>query len=160
MRFRPCLSLIIALLVLVPEARAAEMVMVAGEDAVSWTPAPPSLPKGSEISIIAGDPDKPGPFTLRLRFPPDYVIAPHTHATDESVTLLSGSVMHDMGETIDKERGKLFKKGAFLYLPAKMPHSLWTTSEGAVIQVSGTGPFGLDYINPDQDPRRMREHKR
>lgn len=156
MSFRIYGTFVLMLAALVPGARASEMVMVANDDAVRWSPAPPSLPKGSEISIIAGDPEKPGPFTLRLRFPTNYVIAPHTHATDESVTVLSGSLVHDMGERIDKGRGKSFQKGAFLYLPAKMPHSLWTTNEPAVIQVSGTGPFGLDYINPSDDPRISR----
>lgn len=155
MSFRRYGAVVLLLNVLVPGARASEMVMVASDAAVKWSPSPPSLPKGSEISIIAGDPDKPGPFTLRLKFPSNYVIAPHTHATDESVTLLSGRLIHDMGESINKERGKSFQKGAFLYLPAKMPHSLWTANEPAIIQVSGTGPFGLDYINLSDDPRKQ-----
>ncbi|WP_331292041.1 MULTISPECIES: cupin domain-containing protein [Methylobacterium] len=135
------------------------MVMVTGDHVVRWRAAPPALPKGSEISLIAGDPDKPGPFTLRLRFPLDYVIAPHTHATDESVTLLSGSLVHDMGRTIDARRGQPLQQGAFLHLPAGMPHALWTRREAAVIQVSGTGPFGLDYIDPSDDPRTTRADK-
>ncbi|KIU37095.1 cupin domain-containing protein [Methylobacterium radiotolerans] len=156
MRLRRSCCLVFLLAGLAPHARAGEMIMVTGDDAVRWRAAPPSLPKGSEISIIAGDPDRPGPFTLRLRFPPDYVIAPHTHATDESVTLLSGNLVHDMGETIDASRGQRLQQGAFLHLPARMPHALWTTREPAVIQVSGTGPFGLDYVNPSDDPRKTR----
>ncbi|MGU3542652.1 cupin domain-containing protein [Methylobacterium sp. A52T] len=159
MRLRQSCCLVLFLACLAPDARAGEMVMVTGEDAVQWRAAPPSLLKGSEISIIAGDPDKPGPFTLRLRFPPNYVIAPHTHATDESVTLLSGTLVHDMGKTIDASRGQSFRQGAFLYLPAKMPHALWTTRDPAVIQVSGTGPFGLDYVNASDDPRKTRSDK-
>lgn len=137
------------------EAAHGGMILLSGEAAVRWVPAPPSLPKGSEISIIMGDPDKPGPFTLRVRIPADTVIAPHTHATDESVTLLSGSLKHDMGETLDKARGKTMERGGFVYLPANMPHALWTSSEPAVVQVSGTGPFGLTYVNPADDPSRQ-----
>jgi hypothetical protein len=33
-----------------------------------------------------------------------------------------------------------------------MPHSLWTGTSAAEIQVNGTGPFGLHYINPADDP--------
>jgi hypothetical protein len=33
-----------------------------------------------------------------------------------------------------------------------MPHSLWMTDEPAELQVNGSGPFGLNYINPDDDP--------
>ncbi|MDR7036600.1 hypothetical protein J2X36_001341 [Methylobacterium sp. BE186] len=37
---------------------------------------------------------------------------------------------------------------------AAEPDALWTDSEPAVLQVSGTGPFGLTYINPADDPSR------
>ncbi|RXF72985.1 cupin domain-containing protein [Hansschlegelia zhihuaiae] len=130
------------------------MITVAGADAVRWTPAPAALPKGIEISVIMGDPDKPGPFALRLRIPAGTVIAPHTHATDETVTLLTGSLVHDMGEKRVESRGEPFAEGGFLYLPANMPHSLWTKGEAAVIQVNGTGPFGLNYVNPADDPSK------
>lgn len=133
-----------------------QMITVSDAAAVQWKPAPAALPKGIEISVIMGDPDKPGPFALRLRIPPATVIAPHTHATDETVTLLDGALVHDMGETRVESRGEPFRKGGFLYLPADMPHSLWTSGEVAVIQVNGTGPFGLNYVNPADDPSKAR----
>ena len=133
-----------------------QMITVPDAAAVQWKPAPAALPKGIEISVIMGDPDKPGPFALRLRIPPSTVIAPHTHATDETVTLLDGALVHDMGETLVESRGEPFGRGGFLYLPAKMPHSLWTKAEEAVIQVNGTGPFGLNYVNPADDPSKAR----
>ena len=156
MSFRACLAAGIALTMCAPVAYACGAIMIGDDDSVKWSPAPADLPKGSEISILAGDPAKPGAFTLRLKLPANYVIAPHTHATDEIVTVLSGSLTHDMGDTIEKHRGKLFKKGGFLSLPAKMPHSLWTSNEPAVIQVTGTGPFGLDYVNPDDNPGKRK----
>lgn len=133
-----------------------QMVTVADAAAVQWKPAPAALPKGIEISVIMGDPDKPGPFALRLRIPPATVIAPHTHATDETVTLLEGALVHDMGEKMVESRGEPFREGGFLYLPALMPHSLWTKDRPAVIQVNGTGPFGLNYVNPADDPSKAR----
>jgi hypothetical protein len=33
-----------------------------------------------------------------------------------------------------------------------MPHSVSTKGETTVVQVTGTGPFGLDYIDPADDP--------
>ncbi|AWN43420.1 cupin domain-containing protein [Methylobacterium durans] len=131
------------------------MVLVPGEAAVRWSPAPASLPQGIEISVIMGDPEKPGPFTLRVRIPAGTLIAPHTHTADESVTLLSGSLAHDTGDTVDRARGKTMERGGFVFLPLNMAHSLWTSSEPAVVQVSGTGPFGLTYVNPADDPRRQ-----
>ena len=57
---------------------------------MEWGPAPPSLPKGAQLALLAGDPAKPGPFALRVRFPPNSVVAPHWHATDENLTVLDG----------------------------------------------------------------------
>lgn len=128
------------------------MIMLPGESAIQWSQSPPSLPHNTRISVLSGDPAKPGPFVLRLTVPADTVIAPHTHNTPESLTVLSGLIWHDMGKTIDKARGQEMSTGGFVFLPADMPHSLWTASAPAVIEVSGTGPFGLNYINPADDP--------
>lgn len=137
-----------------PVAAMDGMVLVPSSAAVQWGPAPPSLPRGVQLSVLAGDPDKPGPFALRVRIPANVVIAPHTHATAENLTVLSGAIYHDMGETLDRGRGKHVTSGGFLYLPGEMPHSLWTAAEPAELQVVGTGPFGLKYINPADDPSR------
>ena len=44
---------------------------------------------------------KPEPFTIRLQMPDGYKIAPHTHPTDEHVTVLSGTFRAAMGTTWD-----------------------------------------------------------
>src|SRR5215207_275587 len=60
---------------------------------VRWAAAPPSVPKGAEIAVLYGDPSKEGPFAMRLRFPANYRIAPHTHPTHEIVTVISGNFL-------------------------------------------------------------------
>ena len=129
------------------------MVLLKDDAAVAWGPAPASLPKGLRFAVIAGNPDKPGPFTLRIKMPANFVVAPHTHATAENLTVLSGVVFHDMGNTMVRERGRELGAGGFVFLPGETPHSLWTQGAPAEIQVTGTGPFGLHYINPKDDPR-------
>ena len=125
-------------------------------DAVQWQPGPPDLPKGTQIAVLNGDPGKPGPFVLRVKFPPDTVVAPHRHATAENLTILSGEVYHGMGETLDKARGERMGPGGFVFLPGMMPHSVWTAAGEATVQVTGTGPFGLIYVNPEDDPSKAR----
>ena len=132
-----------------------EMILLPSDAAVHWAPAPPSLPKGTKLSVLAGDPGQPGPFVLRVLFPAHTIVAPHTHATAENLTVLSGSIVHDMGGTLDLGHGQQLAAGGFVYLPGGMPHSVWTTAEPAEVQVTGTGPFGLSYINPADDPSRM-----
>ena len=39
-----------------------------------WGAAPPMLPAGAQIAVLAGDPTKAGPYTVRLKFPANYDI--------------------------------------------------------------------------------------
>lgn len=132
----------------------AEMILLPSGAAVPWAPAPASLPKGTKLSVLAGDPAQPGPFVLRVLFPANTTVAPHTHATAENLTVLSGSIVHGMGGTLDRGQGQQLAAGGFVYLPGGMPHSVWTMAEPAEVQVTGTGPFGLNYVNPADDPGR------
>lgn len=135
---------------------AGPMVLVPGEAAVPWQAAPLDLPKGSQIAVLAGDPGKPGPFVLRVKFPPDTVVAPHRHATAENLTVLSGDIYHGMGEKLDKAHGDRLQPGGFVFLPAMMPHSVWTAGAESVVQVTGTGPFGLLYVSLEANPGKTR----
>lgn len=133
---------------------AGHMMMLPSGTAVQWQPGPPSLPRGSEIAVLAGDPGKPGPFVLRVRIPANTLIAPHRHATAENLTVLSGDFYHGMGEKVDKASGERMEPGGFVYLPGGMPHYVWTAGAVSVVQVTGTGPFGLIYVNPEDDPSK------
>ena len=135
---------------------AGSMILVPGGAAVPWQNNPPGLPKGAQIAVLAGDPGKPGPFVLRVKFPPGSVVAPHRHATAENLTVLSGDLYHGMGEKLDKAHGDRMEPGGFVFLPAMMPHSVWTAATESVVQVTGTGPFGLIYVNPEDDPSKPR----
>ena len=135
---------------------AAEMALVPGFSDVKYEPGPPDLPKGVLLAVIHGDPSKPGPFALRLKFPARTVVAPHTHSADETLTIFSGVLTHQMGAKLDLAGGDRVGPGGFVFLPGNMPHSVWTTDEPVEFQVTGTGPFGLNYVNPADDPRRTR----
>lgn len=135
------------------------MIVLPDGAATKYVPGPPNLPKGTQVSAVAGDPAKPGPFVLRVKFPADTVIAPHTHSKAETLTILSGSIFHAHGKTVDKSAGSELKTGGFVFLPEDMPHYLWTTGEPVELQVNGSGPFGLNYINPADDPSKAAEKR-
>ena len=59
-----------------------------------------------------------------------------------------------MGDKLDEGRGEELTAGGFVYLPARMNHSVWTTTSETVVQVTGTGPFGLNYVSPADDPSK------
>ena len=72
--------------------------------ALSWGPAPPSLPKGAKMAVVSGNPRQPGPFVIRLRFPPGYAVPPHSHPSDEHVTVIEGVLSIGMGSVADRGR--------------------------------------------------------
>lgn len=133
------------------------MVAIGNAASVVYGAGPANLPKRTQVSTLAGDPTKPGPFVLRIGFPANTVIAPHTHSLPETLTILSGSIYHQNGETIDNSAGKILKTDGLVFLPQVTPHALWTTDEPVELQVNGSGPFGLNYINPFDDPSRKAE---
>ena len=68
-----------------------------------WGPAPPMLPAGAQIAVLSGDPSKSAPYSVRLKFPANYVIPAHSHPTDENVVVVSGAVTFGMGDKLDKK---------------------------------------------------------
>jgi hypothetical protein len=44
---------------------------------ITWGDPPPSLPPGSKMAVLAGDPSKPGPFVIRAQVPAGYKVPPH-----------------------------------------------------------------------------------
>jgi quercetin dioxygenase-like cupin family protein len=120
---------------------------------LKWGPAPPSLPRGARLAVLSGDPGKEGMFTIRLRFPAGYVVPPHSHPTDEIVTVINGQLSLGMGRNLNRRRASSLVQGGFVVAPAKMNHYAFTRT-GATIQITAHGPFQVTYVNPRDDPRR------
>ena len=118
---------------------------------IKWGPPPPSLPPGSKIAVIAGDPSKPGPFVIRAQVPAGYKVAPHWHPGDENLTILSGTIALGMGETWDESKMQSVGAGGYAALPAQMRH-YFLAKTAATFQVHGMGPFTVNYINSADDP--------
>src|ERR1043166_5466679 len=78
-----------------PDAAKGGAAMSLNADEIKWGEAPPDLPKGAQLAVLHGDPSKKAPFTLRLKMPDGYKIAPHWHTKDEQLTILSGTfILH------------------------------------------------------------------
>ena len=123
--------------------------------AATWGPAPPMLPAGAQIAVLAGDPGKPAPFTVRLKFPAGYAIPAHSHPTDENIVVVSGAFFLGMGTKLDKTAGSALSPGGFTSLPAGMNHFAYTKAETTIV-LFGIGPVDLKYVNPQDDPRNKK----
>ena len=118
---------------------------------LQWGPAPSVFPAGAQMAVVQGDPSKAEPFTVRLRLPNGYKIAPHTHPTDENVTVIQGTFKVGMGEQFDGSRMITLPVGSFVTAPAL--HAHYALAQGAtVVQVHAIGPFAMTYVNPADLP--------
>jgi quercetin dioxygenase-like cupin family protein len=126
--------------------------IVAPQD-IEWGPAPPSIPSGAQAAVLYGDPGKEGLFSLRLKLPKNYAIPPHTHPKPEIVTVISGTFRLGTGEKANKNEGRALPAGSFFALSPGLAHFAYA-DEDAVIQLNSTGPWGLTYVNPADDPRK------
>ena len=114
-------------------------------DDIVWTDAPPSLPPGAKISVLEGNPMLEGIFTMRVKFPPYYRLETHTHPKDERVTVLEGAVYVGFGSALDTANAQKFTEGSYYLNPMNEAHYVFTGEEGVVFQVTGLGPWGLNY---------------
>lgn len=124
-----------------------------GAQAFVWTKAPAAYPAGAEISVLEGDTSKPGPFTLRLRFPDGYAIPPHSHPIDEHVTVIQGTFFVGMGTSGSKEAATEMPTGSFVLIPNLTKHYIFTKGV-TIVQVHSVGPSALNYVNASDDPRK------
>lgn len=120
---------------------------------MKWGDPPPSLPRGSKIAVISGDPSKAGPFVIRAQVPAGYKVAPHWHPGDENLTIFSGTVALGMGDAWDESKMQPLGTGGFVALPAEMRH-FFLAKTASTFQVHGMGPFVVNYVNPADDPSK------
>ena len=119
---------------------------------IKWGPTPPSLPEGAEAAVLYGDPAQEGMFALRIKAPKGYAIPPHTHPKPEVITVISGKFGLGMGPKADRAGTESLPAGSFSSMPPGVAHYVFV-DEDSVVQINGTGPWGIDYVDPRNDPR-------
>jgi quercetin dioxygenase-like cupin family protein len=122
-------------------------------DKIKWGPAPPSLPSGAQVAILAGDPTQKGAYALRVKFPDGFKVPPHWHPTDENVTVIQGTFNMGRGEKFNAADTQALPAGSYVRMPKTMRHFAWAKGE-TIVQVHGMGPFEINYVNPEDDPRK------
>ncbi|MEP6779356.1 MAG: cupin domain-containing protein [Gemmatimonadaceae bacterium] len=126
---------------------------VPDDPSIVFGPAPALFEPGAQMAVIQGDPSVAGaPFTIRLKMPDGYKIAPHTHPTDENVTVIDGTFKVGMGNTFDENAMASVQRAGFVSAPAL--HAHYAKAVGATtVQVTAIGPFAMTYINPNDLPK-------
>jgi quercetin dioxygenase-like cupin family protein len=128
----------------------------AAEGDLKWGPAPAIFPAGAQMAVLQGNPAANELFAVRLRFPDGYRLPPHTHPTDEHVTVLQGSFRVGMGKTFRADSMMTLSVDGFVTAPANMAH--YASAKGVtIVQVHAMGPFAMTYVNPADTPPAARK---
>jgi quercetin dioxygenase-like cupin family protein len=115
----------------------------------------PALAKGLQVAILYGDLKKAEPVGFRIKLPAGGIMAPHTHPVVERVTVISGTFAMGHGETFDKSKLRELPVGSVAIFPTGCPMFGFAKDE-TIIQVNAEGPWGINYVNPDDDPRKQK----
>jgi hypothetical protein len=83
-------------------------------DQIQFGAVPPFLPSGAQLAVLEGNPTaSSGDYTVRLKMPAGYKIAPHWHPKRENVTVIAGDFKVGMGDTWDDSKMMTFSPGSF-----------------------------------------------
>ena len=144
--------LMLLVLAAAPAAAQGSMKLYPASKSLEWKPAPPAMPKGVMVTVLEGDPTRPGVFTMRIRFPAGTQVMPHFHSTTEHATVISGTLHIGMGDTFDRARTTAMSPGSFGYWQPGTHHYAWVEGE-TTLQLHGEGPWTVTYVHPSDDPR-------
>jgi hypothetical protein len=147
-----CATLAFSGLAAPPIGAQSGMHMMVTPSELKWVDVP-SLPAGAKLAIIEGPVNEVVPFIFRLKLPANYQIPAHWHPAIEHVTVISGTFNMGVGDKLDKSKTNALVAGSVAVMPLKTTHFAWTQDE-TIVQVHGMGPWGINYINPEDDPRK------
>jgi quercetin dioxygenase-like cupin family protein len=109
-----------------------------------------------ETVVLQGELNKAGPYTVRIKLPSHYLVAPHTHPSVEALTVISGTMYLGMSDKFDQNKVIALPAGTFILVPAMAPHFVFSKNEGLITQVNADGPRKMDFIagGPQSGPMK------
>lgn len=93
-----------------------------------------------ETAVLFGDPEKPGPYVIRLRWLAGNMSRPHFHPNDRFFVVVSGTWWLGSGEKFDPNSTVPVGPGTYVYHRAKEVHYDGAKNGDVEIQVWGMGP--------------------
>ena len=113
-----------------------------------------SAATGIRTVVLKGDPDRAGLYTIMLSVPANTRIAAHDHPDDRVATVVSGTWYFGYGDRFDPAALKALPVGSFYTEPPDRRHFAETRGEPVILQITGFGPSGTEYVDLSSDPRR------
>jgi len=108
--------------------------------------APRTAAAGPQMTVLTGDPTKPGLYTVRVAIPANTRVRPHTHRDNRSVVVMAGTWRMGYGRSFDAAALKELPPGSFYTEPGGQPHFAQAGAEPVVIWVTGYGPSDTQFV--------------
>ncbi len=126
-----------------PDQGGPPLALAASDPSVKWGPCPPVFTKpGCEITVLHGDPAKPGADVL-LRIPGGYAIPPHRHTSAERMILAEG----ELGVRYQGHPAASLAAGDYAYGPAGLAHEgSCTSSQPCTLFIAFDGPVDAEAV--------------
>jgi len=108
----------------------------------AWHEAPPGMPPGATFAVISGDPYEQGPFVMRVRLPPGYILPPYRRTSEEQMIVLAGAITVGSAGESGTAIVRTLTSGSYASLAAGDLHFAHT-QHGAILQIFGMGPLEI-----------------
>ena len=106
-------------------------------DRLVWSGDPAT---GAQVVKLWGDPARPGPYAILVKWAPHRMSRPHTHPYDRHVVVVSGTWWVGTGRTYDPASTTPMPAGSVVTHFAGRPHYDGAKDEPCIIEIVGEGP--------------------
>jgi len=107
-----------------------------------------------QVIVIHGDPSQVGLYTILLKVAAHTKIPAHLHPDDRVGTVVSGTWYFGYGDKFDESKLKKLPVGSIYSEVENQNHFAMTKDEPIIVEITGYGPSGVTYVNPDDDPQK------
>ena len=101
---------------------------------------------GIRTTVIAGDPTRDGPYTIRLSVPANTKIQAHTHRDARTAIVISGVWYFGYGPVAGAAAEKALPAGSFYTEPGGVAHFAETKADPVVVYITGNGPTDTVFV--------------
>ena len=109
-----------------------------------WEPCLPFVPKGCEVAVLRGDPNR-GSSQVLYRMPANFAVPNHWHTSAERTVLVSGKLRL----TYDGSAPEILEPGDSVESPGKLPHAAFCfKGTPCVVLVEYPLPFDAVPVAP------------
>jgi pimeloyl-ACP methyl ester carboxylesterase/quercetin dioxygenase-like cupin family protein len=116
--------------------------------------------RGVQTTVLAGNPDAPGPYAIEIRVPAHTRIASHSHRDDRTALVISGEWHFGYGRQADDTAVRTLVPGSFYTEPAGDAHFAFTADMPTVVYITGHGPTDTTYVTAADAPSEKQQEAR